>query len=79
MEIFPLFAWPLDKYSQIYRILLPLCNTLAEIPKLMETHNLKEYVLREYGSEQGLFVEILSDFFRHAFDGSGADNFFDAG
>jgi hypothetical protein len=23
--------------------------------------------------------EILSDFFKHGFDGSGADNFFDAG
>lgn len=26
-----------------------------------------------------LFKEILGDFFRHAFDGSGADNFYDAG
>ena len=26
-----------------------------------------------------LILDILSDFFRHAFDGSGADNFFDAG
>lgn len=26
-----------------------------------------------------LYKEILGDFFRHAFDGSGADNFFDAG
>jgi len=26
-----------------------------------------------------LYKEVLGDFFRHAFDGSGADNFFDAG
>jgi hypothetical protein len=26
-----------------------------------------------------LVLEILGDFFRHGFDGSGADNFFDAG
>jgi len=26
-----------------------------------------------------LYKEILGDFFRHAFDGSGADNFYDAG
>lgn len=68
-----------DKYSQIYRILLPICTTLAQLPTLMERPALKQYVLGEYGSLEGAQVEILSDFFKHGFDGSGADNFFDAG
>ena len=33
----------------------------------------------EFGSMDNLYKEVLGDFFRHAFDGSGADNFFDAG
>lgn len=68
-----------DKYSQIYRILLPICNTLSQVPKLMEVPSLKAYIVKEFGSERDLHIEILADFFRHAFDGSGADNFYDAG
>lgn len=37
------------------------------------------YIDDEFGSSDNLYREILGDFFRHAFDGSGADNFFDAG
>ncbi|KAI0340746.1 hypothetical protein BDW22DRAFT_1397671 [Trametopsis cervina] len=69
----------IDKYSQIYRILLPICNTIRQIPSLMEKPALRSYIEDEFGSEDGLCREILGDFFRHAFDGSGADNFFDAG
>lgn len=68
-----------DKYSQIYRILLPICNTISQIPSLMDKPALRSYVEDEFGSQEGLCREILSDFFRHGFDGSGADNFFDAG
>ena len=32
-----------------------------------------------FGGVRRLQKLILADFFRHAFDGSGADNFFDAG
>merc|ERR1712159_669301 len=35
--------------------------------------------VESFGGVHSLQKEILSDFFRHAFDGSGADNFFDAG
>ncbi|KAG8823979.1 hypothetical protein FRC19_002762 [Serendipita sp. 401] len=69
----------LDKYTQVYRITNPICNTLGKIPELMKKPSLKKFVETEYGSEEGLMVEILGDFFRHGFDGSGADNFFDAG
>ncbi|KAF5359032.1 hypothetical protein D9758_004898 [Tetrapyrgos nigripes] len=69
----------IDKYTQIYRILLPICNTLSQIPSLMEKPALRSYIEDEFGSAENLAREILGDFFRHGFDGSGADNFFDAG
>lgn len=82
----PMFSPPLtyatlstDKYSQIYRILLPICTTLSKLPTIYQTPSLRTYIDAEYGSLEGLYLEILGDFFRHAFDGSGADNFFDAG
>ncbi|KAH9942574.1 hypothetical protein B0H21DRAFT_824129 [Amylocystis lapponica] len=69
----------IDKYSQIYRILLPICNTLQQIPELAKNPALRSYIDDEFGSPDGLAREILSDFFRHGFDGSGAGNYFDAG
>lgn len=69
----------IDKYTQIYRILLPICNTLRQIPQLAEKPALRSYIEDEFGSVENLIKEILGDFFRHGFDGSGADNFFDAG
>ncbi|KAK0206857.1 hypothetical protein DFS33DRAFT_1317544 [Desarmillaria ectypa] len=69
----------IDKYTQIYRILLPICNTLQQIPTLEAKPALRSYIDDEFGSTDNLILEILGDFFRHGFDGSGADNFFDAG
>ena len=37
------------------------------------------YIDMEYGSLDALYLEILSDLFRHAFDSSVLDNFYDAG
>jgi len=68
-----------DKYTQIYRILLPICNTLSQIPSLSEKPGISAYIDQEFGSPDDLMRDILGDFFRHGFDGSGADNFFDAG
>ena len=69
-----------DKYSQIYRILLPICNTLQQIPKLAESSPaLRSYFDDEFGGVDNCCREILADFFRHGFDGSGAGNYFDAG
>ena len=39
----------------------------------------RQYIDSTYGGIDALVKAILADFFRHAFDGSGADNFFDAG
>jgi hypothetical protein len=69
----------IDKYSQIYRILLPICNALSQLPTLYNSPALRAYIDAEYGSLDALYLDILGDFFRHAFDGSGADNFYDAG
>ncbi|KAF8214028.1 hypothetical protein K438DRAFT_1660669 [Mycena galopus ATCC 62051] len=69
----------IDKYTQIYRILLPICNTLSQIQGLAAKPAIKSYIDDEFGSPDNLRREILGDFFRHGFDGSGADNFFDAG
>ncbi|KAG5649776.1 hypothetical protein H0H81_002074 [Sphagnurus paluster] len=69
----------IDKYTQIYRILLPICNTLSQISTLATKPALRSYIDDEFGSPENLTREILGDFFRHGFDGSGADNFFDAG
>ena len=67
-----------DKYSQVYRILLPICTTLSKIETL-DSPALKQYIQSEFGSTEELYRVILCDFFRHGFDGSGADNFYDAG
>lgn len=69
----------IDKYTQIYRILLPICNTLSQISLLAAKPALRSYIDDEFGSPENLTLEILCDFFRHGFDGSGADNFYDAG
>jgi hypothetical protein len=69
----------IDKYTQIYRFLLPICNTLSKIEELMDKPALASYIENEFGSAENATREILGDFFRHGFDGSGADNFFDAG
>nr|XP_052925766.1 uncharacterized protein EV422DRAFT_529271 [Fimicolochytrium jonesii]KAI8821128.1 hypothetical protein EV422DRAFT_529271 [Fimicolochytrium jonesii] len=70
----------IDKYTQIYRILLPIVNCLSQIAAVRERDaGIRAYVDGEFGGTEMLVKTILADFFRHAFDGSGADNFFDAG
>jgi Protein of unknown function (DUF2009) len=55
----------IDKYSQIYRILLPICTTISLIPELLEKPALKKYIEAEFGDIDSLIREILADFFRH--------------
>ena len=56
-----------DKYTQIYRILLPICNTLSQIPNLMKQPALAKYIEGEFGSADNVYREILGDFFRHGY------------
>ncbi|CEG46467.1 hypothetical protein F443_14273 [Plasmopara halstedii] len=69
----------IDKYTQISRILSPIVNTVHEIPALAEQPNTSAYIIDNFGGAESLQKRILCDFFKHGFDGSGADNFFDAG
>ncbi|KAL0059646.1 hypothetical protein AAF712_013611 [Marasmius tenuissimus] len=50
----------IDKYTQIYRILLPICNTLSQIPSLAEKPALRSYIDDEFGSPEKLTKEILN-------------------
>jgi hypothetical protein len=70
----------IDKYGQVGQILMPIVNCLRQIPRLYEDdENTKRFIDKTWGGIEALRLDILSDFFRHGFDGSGADNFFAAG
>ncbi|KAG2500287.1 hypothetical protein HYH03_001865 [Edaphochlamys debaryana] len=69
----------IDKYTQVPRILNPVVSVLEELPKLYRDPNLRSYIDSTFGGVEQCRKSILVDFCRHAFDGSGADNFFDAG
>eukprot|EP00727_Mastigamoeba_balamuthi_P014143 m51a1_g9351 hypothetical protein (641) ;mRNA; r:119676-122045 len=70
----------IDKYTQVPRILTPIALTVERMETMCGGNKYaKLYVERRFGSHARASHMILSDFFRHAFDGSGADNFFDAG
>nr|CCA25653.1 conserved hypothetical protein [Albugo laibachii Nc14] len=69
----------IDKYTQIARILTPIVQTLEALPSLSQKNETKNLISEAFGGANSLQKIILCDFFKHAFDGSGADNFFDAG
>jgi len=64
----------IDKYTQIPRILAPIVRAVDSIEELMASHDaIKVYVTENWGDGRGLRMQILSDFFRYAFDGDGDD------
>jgi len=69
----------IDKYSQVPRIINPIIKVIEEIEKLNKIEELNEYFESRWGGYEQLIKIILRDFFKHGFDGSGADNFYDAG
>lgn len=69
----------IDKYNQVARILCPVVTCLRGLPGIQNNPELCAWVKATYGSIEGCELAILRDFFRSAFDGSGADNFFSAG
>ena len=60
-------------------VLAPILSTLASLDELHKDSAIGKMIDKSYGGVTNLRVAILRDFFRFAFDGSGADNFFDAG
>jgi hypothetical protein len=69
----------IDKYTQVPRILVPIVRALDSIDDLMVKYNAKQYIESTWGDAIKCKKAVLVDFFRHGFDGSGADNFIDAG
>ena len=63
----------IDKYTQIFHILLPICTCLSRLGELYSDQGLKLYIDENFGGIEVAKKEILVDFFRHAFDGSGAE------
>merc|ERR1719347_1901072 len=69
----------IDKYTQVPRILNPIVQVIEAIPRCAEHSHVMDMIVAAHGSVQDCQLDILQDFFKHAFDGSGADNFYDAG
>ncbi len=69
----------IDKYTQVQRILNPIVLTLNQIDIWRDDRIISEMIDSTFGGSSKLKKDILVDFFRYAFDGSGADNFYDAG
>jgi hypothetical protein len=70
----------IDKYTQVPRILGPIVACLENLEQMYEnSEDITKLVDDGYGGLKKLRKDILHDFFRFAFDGSGADNFYDAG
>lgn len=69
----------IDKYTQVPRILNPVVAVMDALPRLGRDPQIKAYMEAAFGGAEAARRAILTDFCRHAFDGSGADNFFDAG
>ena len=65
--------------SQVPRILTPLIAAVRGLDNMEATPGLSDYVRARFGSAEECRKLMLADFFRHAFDGSGADNYYDAG
>ncbi|EPX70698.1 DUF2009 protein [Schizosaccharomyces octosporus yFS286] len=68
----------IDKYMQVPRILTPLVLFFEELDSLHDQALLR-YIETAFGGKEYLKKMVLTDFMRFGFDGSGADNWFDAG
>jgi hypothetical protein len=63
----------IDKYTQIPRFLAPIVSFIHNIPDLCKDKRIQDYIDETFGSKERLKMEILTDYFKHGFDGSGDD------
>ncbi|KAJ3061437.1 hypothetical protein HK102_009117 [Quaeritorhiza haematococci] len=64
----------IDKYTQIYRILLPIVRVLERLGELYDgDKGVRKYIEETFGGVEKARKDILVDFFRYGFDGSGAE------
>ena len=64
----------IDKYTQIPRFLNPLVSFLRGIDDLCDSNEMIDrYIKAQFGSRRNLRLAVLSDYFKHGFDGSGDD------
>jgi len=64
----------IDKYTQIPRFLRPIVDVCDGIPSLCASDDrIASYVEEQFGSQRELRMSVLSDYFKHGFDGSGDD------
>ncbi len=70
----------IDKYTQVPRILSPIVSCLENLERICEEDDgVDKFIETGFGGVEQVKKDILYDFFKSAFDGSGADNFYDAG
>lgn len=70
----------IDKYAQVQRILGPITTCIRRIGEVAaEDAKIGKYIDETFGGVERARQMILRDFFRHAFDGSGASDWFSAG
>ncbi len=69
----------IDKYMQVPKILQPIVLCIDKIEADSQSNPGLGEVVAAMGGVEPLQRLILGDFFRHGFDGSGGDNFFEAG
>ena len=69
----------LDKYIQIPSILIPIDKCVEMLPTLARDPYVRSMFESQFGSVEELQKDILCDYFKHGFDGSGADNYYFAG
>ncbi len=64
----------IDKYCQVPRILAPIASCIENLSSATNSDRaFLSYVNAEWTSVEYLKLQILSDFFKHGFDGSGDD------
>jgi len=63
----------IDKYTQVPRILAPIVRAVDGIDRLCEDPAIRHMIDEQYDGPDSLKKEILCNYFKHGFDGSGSD------